>query len=76
MKEEQKGLFLLRTRSDIVIKKADKGSATLIMSRGDDVREVKRHLQNTTNYQRLDEDPTRHYLREVHVKSFLHVMVD
>ena len=48
--------------------KADKGLTTVIMSREDYVREVKRHLQNPTNYKKLDEDPTGHFLREV--KSF------
>ena len=44
------------------------------MSRKDHVREVKRHLQNPTKYKKLDEDPTRHFLREV--KSFLRDMVN
>ena len=44
------------------------------MSREDYVREVKRYLQNPNNYEKLDEDPTGHFLREV--KSFLHDMVN
>ena len=33
--EERKALFSLRSREDIVIKRADKGSATVVMSRED-----------------------------------------
>ena len=44
------------------------------MSREDYVREVKHHLQNPTNYEKLVEDPTEIFLREV--KSFLHDMVN
>ena len=32
MKEERQALVSLRTRTDIVIKKADEGSATVVMS--------------------------------------------
>ena len=37
-------------------------SYTVTMSRENYVREVKRYLQNATNYEKLDEDPTGHYL--------------
>ena len=42
------------------------------MSRKQYIREAKRHLQNTNNYQKLDGDPTEHYLQEV--RDFLQDM--
>ena len=72
--EERKALYSLRTRPDIVIKKADKGSATVIISREESVREVRHHLQSQAYYQKLDNDSTGLYLWEV--KASLQDMVD
>ena len=52
--EERKALYSLWIRPDIVIKKADKGSATVIMSREKYVREVRCHVQNQAYYQKVD----------------------
>ena len=72
-KEERQALVSLRTRTDIVIKKADKGSATVVMSRQQYVTEVMRHLQNQYHYEKLPEDPTEVFFEEI--KAFLEDMV-
>ena len=56
---------LLRSRSDIVIKPVDKGSATVVMLRQDYLAKVMSHLQNNEFYCRLDEDPTDRYAEEI-----------
>ena len=53
--KERKALRSLRSRSDIVIKPADKGSATVVMSRQDYLMKVMQHLDNRDFYERLDE---------------------
>ena len=45
-KEERKALVSLRSGSDIAIKKADKGSATVVMLREQYTDEVMRQLNN------------------------------
>ena len=51
--------------NEFVIKPADKGSVTVVMSFKDYVQEVERHLSNTKNYLPLDCDPTPTYTRGV-----------
>ena len=58
-------LYSLRTRADIVIKKADTGSATVVMSREDYVSEVIRHLDNGDHYHKLDDEPTGCFGNEI-----------
>ena len=53
--QERRALLSLRTRTDITIKPADKGSATVVMSRLDYLVKVMSHLENKHFYQRLDE---------------------
>ena len=56
--QKRKALLLLRTRTDITIKPADKGSATVVMSRRDYFVKAMSHLENENFYRRLDEGPT------------------
>ena len=63
--QERKALLSLRNRTDIIIKPADKGSATVVMSRRDYVAKVMSHLENENFYRRLDEDPTERFAEEV-----------
>ena len=44
--QERKALLLLKCRADIVIKPADKGSATVVMLRRDYLARVLGHLEN------------------------------
>ena len=62
---EWKALSSLRKRSDIVIKPADKGLATVIMSKDDYLARVMSHLNNTQFYEKLAEDPTEQFSKEV-----------
>ena len=50
---ERKALSSLRRRSDIIIKPADKGSATVVMSKNDNLKRVMQHLNDTQFYERL-----------------------
>ena len=45
----------LRNDPDIVIKKADKGSATVILDRNDYIWEIDRQLANSKHYRKLDQ---------------------
>ena len=62
---ERKALLSLRSRSNIVIKPVDKGSATVVMSRQDYLDRVMSHLQNEEYYLKLDEEPTSRYAQEI-----------
>ena len=72
-KEERKALVSLRSRTDIVIKRADKGSATVVMSREQYIDEVMRQLNNHHHYEKLPGDPTELFFGEK--KAFLEDMV-
>ena len=43
---------------DIIITKADKGDAVVIVGVKDYIKEAERQLNNTENYGKLQEDPT------------------
>ena len=60
-----KALFSLRKRSDIVIKPAYKGLATVIMLKKDYLTRVMNHLSNSQFYEKLSEDPTERFSKEV-----------
>ena len=67
-RSERKALHSLRkriTEKDIVIKPADKGSATVVMSFEYYVQEAERQLSNRNHYHPLDCDPTPVFTREV-----------
>ena len=49
-KAERKGLQELKLNNDIIIRKADKGSAVVIMNTKDYLREDYRRLQDTNFY--------------------------
>ena len=60
-KEERQALRSLMTRTDIVIRKADMGSATVIMSREDYINNVRCHLDNRDHYLKLGDDSTQNF---------------
>ena len=51
---ERQSIHKLRQNPDIVIKPADKGSATVIMDRQDYINEAERQLGNPDHYKKLD----------------------
>ena len=57
-KEQWKGLMELRKNPEIVIKKANKGSAVVIMNTTDYLREGYRQLIDRNFYVKIREDPT------------------
>ena len=63
--EERRALKTLRRRDDIVIKPADKGSAVVIQSKEDYLREAHRQFLDTSSYQQLPEHPTISHSLEV-----------
>ena len=71
---ERKALSSLRKRTDIVIKPADKGSATVVMSKDDYLSRVMHHLNNTHFYEKLSDDPTERFTAEI--RSLLEEMKD
>ena len=62
---ERKAMSSLRTRNDIIVKRADKGSATVVMSKEDYMTKVMQHLNNEQHYRELNEDPTDQYTQEI-----------
>ena len=48
----------LSEREDIIIIKADKGGAVVIVDVKDYIKEAERQINNTENYSKLQEDPT------------------
>ena len=57
-KNERTSMEELSEREDIIITKADKGGAVVIMDVKDYIKEAARQLNNTENYRKLQEDPT------------------
>ncbi len=64
-REERLALTALRSRTDIIIKPADKGSAVVIMDRQQYIDEAHRQLDNRTNYICLNSDPTGTFSGEI-----------
>jgi predicted GIY-YIG superfamily endonuclease len=62
-KEETDALHSLKSRTDIIIKPADKGSAVVVMNREDYISEASRQLSDARFYQKLDHDPTLEYAK-------------
>ncbi|CAJ0963613.1 unnamed protein product [Ranitomeya imitator] len=56
---ERQSLQSLQSDSSLIIKPADKGGAIVIMDKSDYLREIRRQLDNTTVYQKLDSNPTQ-----------------
>uniref|UniRef100_A0A3Q1H089 Uncharacterized protein n=1 Tax=Acanthochromis polyacanthus TaxID=80966 RepID=A0A3Q1H089_9TELE len=63
--EELKALKDLREDTLIVIKPADKGSATVIMDRTDDIYEALRQLNDTTYYIPLQKPIYQHTAKQI-----------
>ena len=57
--EECRALSNLQSRANLIIKPADKGSATVVMSKEMYMTEAQRQLSDPKYYQKLTEDPTR-----------------
>ena len=57
-KNERTSMKELSEREDIIITKGDKGGAIVIVDVKDYIKEAERHLNNTENYRKLQEDPT------------------
>ena len=63
--EEQRALDKLSERTDIIICKADKGGATVILDVKDYIEEANRQLEDRNFYRKLDSDPTNTHLELV-----------
>lgn len=64
-REQREALNSLRTRKDIIIKPADKGSGVVVMDRQQYIDEGMRQLSNHTNYKPLDSDPTGTFSKDI-----------
>jgi hypothetical protein len=64
-KEERKGLTQIADNPNLVIKKADKGSAVVVMNTVDYLAEANRQLDNKEAYVELKEDPTAKYCEDI-----------
>ena len=62
-KREREALNRLSNNTDIIIKPADKGGATVIMNTKDYVKEAKRQLDNEVYYKRVERDFTLEHER-------------
>ena len=60
-KMEHRALSDLQKREDIIITKADKGGATVIIDVEDYIREANSQLENTEFYEKLNFNPTEGY---------------
>ena len=69
---QRNALRNLPQRKDIVIKPADKGSAVVVLSKEDYIKEANRQLNNLSYYIKLDTDPTPRYASEI--RSFINSM--
>ena len=68
-KEQRKGLTELCNNKNIVIKKADKGSAVVVMNTTDYLREGYRQLSDPTFYTPLKNDPTKRVSEKNHTNT-------
>ncbi|CAM5112749.1 unnamed protein product [Eretmochelys imbricata] len=62
---ERNAIHSLRNNSDIIIKKADKGGAVVIMNRSEYEQEAARQLSNMSFYKPLPYDPTESYQKQL-----------
>ncbi|KAJ8047992.1 hypothetical protein HOLleu_00136 [Holothuria leucospilota] len=62
---EDRALRELQGNPNIVIKQADKGSCVVVMDRERYVNEAYRHLSYPQVYQKLSNDPTPLFIREI-----------
>ena len=64
-KEERESLGNLKSKGEIIIKKADKGSSIVVMNRSDYIGEAERQLSDTKFYKKVDTDLTEKHMSEV-----------
>ena len=64
-KSEREALLNLQKGNDIIITKADKGGAVVILDIKDYIDEANRQLSDTNNYEQLDFDPTELHTEEI-----------
>ena len=57
-KSERTSMKELSERVGIIITKAEKGGAVVIVDVKDYIKQAERHINNTKNYRKLQEDPT------------------
>ena len=63
--QERKALLTLRFRTNIVIKLADKGPATVVLFLEDYLTKVMRHLNNDQFYENLQHDSTGQFSEDI-----------
>lgn len=63
--QELKALKELSRDEELIIKKADKGGATVLMDNKDYVQEALNQLQDEAVYKKLDQDPTNTIKQEI-----------
>ncbi len=66
-REEHRAIFELKNNPEIVIKKADKGSAIVVMNTIDYITQCLAILDKDTDYERLDNDPSEEYRKDIEV---------
>ena len=66
-KEENREILELKNNPEIVIKKADKGSAIVIMNSRDYIAQCLNILEKDTDYERLNYDPSLEYKTDIKV---------
>ena len=64
-KNERKSLKQLKDREDIIITKADKGGAVVILNTEDYIKEANRQLNDESAYKQLNDDPTESHTEKV-----------
>jgi hypothetical protein len=64
---EERALYNLKKRRDIVVKEADKGSAVVVMDRARYIAECKRQLEDTSVYMPLTADPSKENFRSIKI---------
>lgn len=62
---EKRALSELKRNKDIIIKKADKGGAVVILNRIDYINEAMRQLNDDKSYKKLDEDPSNYVFTKI-----------
>ena len=63
-KSVRESLLKLQKRNDIIIPKADKGGAVVILEIKEQIDEANRQRNDTNNYKQSDFDPTEFILKK------------
>ena len=63
--KERSALKHLRQRTNVIINPADKGSAVVVLSKEDYIKEANRQLNESVYYRKLPADPKSQYTMEV-----------